>query len=76
MFFHIYISVAMDQIGKHVPAKANSWLIIGKVFSLPGKAAINIHPQQWETVFLWGPCKGVILKTNGSGGGVQDRLAA
>jgi hypothetical protein len=33
---------------------------------LPGDTAVDMHPQQWKTVFSVGPCKGVILKTNGA----------
>jgi hypothetical protein len=31
----------MEQLGKHVPTKKNSWLTIGKVFPLLGNEIVN-----------------------------------
>jgi hypothetical protein len=33
---------------------------------LPGSAAVNMHPQQWETVFSVGSVHRGYLKTNGA----------
>jgi hypothetical protein len=35
------ISVAREQLGKHVPAKTNTWPTIGKVFLLLGNEIVN-----------------------------------
>jgi hypothetical protein len=35
------ISVAREQLGKHVPAKTNSWPTIGKVFPILGNEILN-----------------------------------
>jgi hypothetical protein len=49
----IYISVARKQLGKHVPAKKNSWPTIGKGLSIASKGPVNNHQlgalQQHQT---------------------------
>jgi hypothetical protein len=48
------ISIAREQLGKHLPAKKNSWLTIGKnSFLLPDKGPVNNYQlsalQQYQT---------------------------
>jgi hypothetical protein len=38
--------------------------VVGSLF--PGSEAVNMHQQQWKTLFSVGPCKGVILKAKGA----------
>jgi hypothetical protein len=33
----------MEQLGKHIPAKTNSWATIGKVFPLLGNQIVNMQ---------------------------------
>jgi hypothetical protein len=43
-YFHnivISVSVAREQVGKHVPAKKNSWPTIGKGLSIARQRAVN-----------------------------------
>jgi hypothetical protein len=56
----IYISVAREQLGKHVPAKKNSWPTIGKWLSIASQRAVNKFRQQQRPCFLCGPCRAYI----------------
>jgi hypothetical protein len=40
------ISIAREQLGKHVPAKKNSWPTIGKGLSIARQRAVNKFRQQ------------------------------
>jgi hypothetical protein len=66
--FHIVtcISVAREQLGKHVPAKKNSWPTIGKLLFIARQRAVNKFRQQCRPCLLCVPCRAHIRSSEDS----------
>jgi hypothetical protein len=56
------VSVAKEQLGKHVSAKKNSWPTLGKGFSIVRQRTENKFRQHQGPCFLRGSCRGYITK--------------
>jgi hypothetical protein len=55
-FIATCISVAREQLSKHVPAKKYSWPTTGKGISIAKQRAVIKFHQQQTLCFLCGPC--------------------
>jgi hypothetical protein len=51
-----------DWIYRTYTLNSNCILLTDLINALPGNAAVNLHPQQWETVFSMGPMQMSYLK--------------